>query len=228
MTIARPWAVFYEILQERSFRLYALTLALIAFVFNLFPLAIPFYVKYTLGAGEGATSLIFGVSLVAALGSMPVWVKLFQRWGTAGVFLRAVGIVAIACVWLGLVPGLVSALLATALLGLGWAGCQVCFDLIRAGLVDQHFDLTGQRSEAFYYSLLGFSVHISGLLQGLAMFTIGIVFGYVSGAQPGPQPGNAFRFLISVLPAVSLLIVWQLARRFFLEIAPKPVHVSSV
>lgn len=224
MPVARPWVVFSEILRERPFRLYASTLFVTAFMFNLFPLAVPFYVKYTLGADEAATSLIFGVSLVAALGGMPLWVRLFQRWGTAGVFLRAVSMVAIACVWLGLVPDLVSAVLATTVLGLGWAGCQVCFDLIRAGLVDQHFAVTGRRSEAFYYSLLNFSVHISGLLQALAMFTIAILFGYVSGDQPGPQPGSAFRFLISVFPAASALLVWTLARRFFLEIAPKPVH----
>lgn len=220
---AKPWAVFFEILRERPFRLYALTLFVIAFVFNLFPLAIPFYVKYALGAGEGVTALIFGISLAAALGGVPIWVKLFHRWGTAGVFLRAAGIVGAAYVWLGLVPNLASAALATVVLGFGWAGCQVCFDLIRAGLVDRHYATTGRRSEAFYYSLLNFSVHISGLLQALAMFAIGILFGYVSGEQPGPAPGEAFRFLVGVFPAAGTVLVLALARRFFNETAaPQP------
>jgi GPH family glycoside/pentoside/hexuronide:cation symporter len=54
------------------------------------------------------------------------------------------------------------------------------------------------------------------------MFVISILFGYVSGSQPGPQPDSAFRFLISVFPAAGTLLVWMLARQFFLEIALKP------
>jgi len=116
----------------------------------------------------------------------------------------------------------VTAILATCLYGAGWGGCQVCFDVIRAGLVDRHYTLTGQRSEAVYFSLLGFGIHLSGVLQGAVMFAVGILFGYVSGEQPGPQPGVAFRFLIGVIPVISLLLSMYFARQFFNQITPDP------
>jgi GPH family glycoside/pentoside/hexuronide:cation symporter len=203
-------------LRGRAFWLYALTLTIFAFAVNLFPFAIPFYTKYALGAGEGATTLLFAASLLAALGSMPLWLRLFRRWGTATVFLRSLAIIVLGSLFLGLAPRLFTAVIAVVVFGVGWGGCQVCFDVIRAGLVDRHFNLTGQRSEAAYYSLLGFGIHLSGVLQGVAMFLIGILFGFVSGDQPGPDPGSAFRFLISFFPAISLLLAMQLARRFFI------------
>jgi GPH family glycoside/pentoside/hexuronide:cation symporter len=217
-----PWATFREVLRGRAFWLYAIMLMIFAFAINLLPFAIPFYIKYTLGADEGAVALIFGAVLVAALGSMPVWVKLYHRWGTRRVFLRSMGIIIIGCVGLGLAPNLTTAILAVGVTGSGWGGCLVCFDVIRAGLVDRHFDLTGQRSEGVYFSLLNFGVHLSGVLQAAAMVIIGSAFGYMSGDHPGPQPGNAFRFLISVFPVVALLLAMQLAHRFFIEYIPSP------
>jgi GPH family glycoside/pentoside/hexuronide:cation symporter len=216
------WPIFREILRGRAFWLYALALTIFAFAVNLFPFAIPFYSKYSLGADEGTTVLIFGASLAAALGSVPVWVKLYRRWGTGTVFLRSMGVILIASICLGLAPESVSAILATCVYGIGWGGCQVCFDVIRADLVDRHYHLTGQRSEAVYFSLLGFGIHLSGVLQGAAMFAVGILFGYVSGEQPGPRPDLTFRFLIGVVPVISLLLSMHFARQFFRQIALDP------
>jgi GPH family glycoside/pentoside/hexuronide:cation symporter len=126
-------------------------------------------------------------------------------------------VIIIGSLGLGLAPDLAAALIAVGVFGVGWGGCQVCFDVIRAGLVDRHFDLTGHRSEAAYISLLSFGIHLSGILQGLAMLVVGALFGYVSGDLPGPQPDNAFRFLISVFPVLGLLLAVRLASQFFKE-----------
>jgi GPH family glycoside/pentoside/hexuronide:cation symporter len=216
------WPVFREILKGRAFWLYALTLTIFAFAVNLFPFAIPFYSRYSLGAEGGTIMLIFGASLAAALGSVPVWVRLLHRWGTGTVFLRSMGIMVIASVCLGLARESRMAILATCIYGVGWGGCQVCFDVIRAGLVDRHYHLTGQRSEAVYFSLLGFGIHLSGVLQGAAMFAVGRLFGYISGEHPGPQPDLAFRFLIGVVPVIGLLLSMVFAHQFFNEITPEP------
>jgi GPH family glycoside/pentoside/hexuronide:cation symporter len=223
---------FREILQERVFWWYGLALTFIAFAMNLFPLVIPFFAKYTLKADESATSLIFGVSLLVALLAIPLWAKLIRLWSARIILLWVIGLMAVACVGLGLAPNLASAVLATTAFGLGWAGFMVCHDLLQADLVDQHQQRTGQRSEGVYYSLLGFSTRLAGILQSLALVLIGVLFGYVSGENPGPQPGNAFRFLIGVVPVLSLALAWPLAYRFFIEIggerAPGPqVNVES-
>ncbi len=216
------WPIFREILKGRAFWLYALTLTIFAFAVHLFPFAIPFYSKYSLGAEEGTTTLIFGASLGAALGSVPVWVRLYHRWGTATVFLRSMGVIVIASVCLGLARESVTVIVAACIYRVGWCGCQVSFDVIRAGLVDQHYNLTGQRSEAVYFSLLGFGIRLSGVLQGAAMFAVGVLFGYISGEHPGPRPDLAFRFLISVVPVISLLLSMYFAHQFFNQTTPDP------
>jgi GPH family glycoside/pentoside/hexuronide:cation symporter len=55
------------------------------------------------------------------------------------------------------------------------------------------------------------------ILEALALVLIGLLFGYVSGENPGPQPENAFRFLISVFPLVFTFIAWLMASRLSFE-----------
>jgi GPH family glycoside/pentoside/hexuronide:cation symporter len=42
---------------------------------------------------------------------------------------------------------------------------------------------------------------------------LGVLFGYVSGENPGPQPGIAFRFLIGAVPLVFLVLALVLSWR---------------
>jgi GPH family glycoside/pentoside/hexuronide:cation symporter len=49
---------------------------------------------------------------------------------------------------------------------------------------------------------------------------LGLLFGYVSGENPGPQPENAFRFLMSVFPFIFSLIAWLIASRLSFENNP--------
>ena len=58
---------------------------------------------------------------------------------------------------------------------------------------------------------------LSKILETLALVLLGVLFGYVSGQDPGPDPENAFRFLISVFPFVCLVLAWALARKLCLE-----------
>jgi GPH family glycoside/pentoside/hexuronide:cation symporter len=46
---------------------------------------------------------------------------------------------------------------------------------------------------------------------------LAVLFGYISGNEPGPNPDDAFRFLISVLPFVFMVIALLLSRRFPFE-----------
>jgi GPH family glycoside/pentoside/hexuronide:cation symporter len=54
---------------------------------------------------------------------------------------------------------------------------------------------------------------LSKILEALALALLGVLFGYVSGENPGPHPENAFRFLTGVFPFVCLVLAWVLARR---------------
>jgi GPH family glycoside/pentoside/hexuronide:cation symporter len=76
---------------------------------------------------------------------------------------------------------------------------------------------TGYRREGIYYSLLRFFGKLSRILEALALILLAVLFGYISGNEPGPNPDDAFRFLISVLPFVFMVIALLLSRRFPFE-----------
>jgi GPH family glycoside/pentoside/hexuronide:cation symporter len=61
---------------------------------------------------------------------------------------------------------------------------------------------------------------LSKILESLALVLLGLLFGYVNGENPGPQPENAFRFLMSVFPLVFILIAWLIASRISFEDQP--------
>jgi GPH family glycoside/pentoside/hexuronide:cation symporter len=89
--------------------------------------------------------------------------------------------------------------------------------MILAGLVDQSLERTGRRQEGVYYSLNSFIGRLSKLLEALALVLLSVFFGYVSGEDPGPNPDDAFRFLMGVFPFICLLAAWLLARRLPIE-----------
>jgi len=97
--------------------------------------------------------------------------------------------------------------------GVGLGGIKVCREMILANLVDQSLNRTGHRREGVYYSLNRFVGRLSKILETLSLVLLGVLFGYVSGENPGPDPANAFRFLMSAVPFIFLIFAWFLARR---------------
>jgi GPH family glycoside/pentoside/hexuronide:cation symporter len=94
---------------------------------------------------------------------------------------------------------------------------KVCREMIMADFVDRGLERTGHRREGIYYSLLRVIGKLSKILEALALVLLGLLFGYVSGENPGPQPENAFRFLMSVFPLVFTVIAWLIASRLSFE-----------
>jgi GPH family glycoside/pentoside/hexuronide:cation symporter len=118
---------------------------------------------------------------------------------------------------LGLAPNLVVGLLGAALAGFGLGGIKVCREMIVATMVDRSLARTGHRREGAYYSLLRVFGKLSKVLEVGALALLGVLFGYVSGAEPGPDPGNAFRFLIGAFPFVFTILALALSRRLELK-----------
>jgi GPH family glycoside/pentoside/hexuronide:cation symporter len=61
---------------------------------------------------------------------------------------------------------------------------------------------------------------LSKLLEALALILFGVLFGYVSGEDPGPNPDHVFRILMSAFPIVCLATAWLLARSVRLDDEP--------
>jgi len=73
-------------------------------------------------------------------------------------------------------------------------------DLIQARLLDHDATVTGEHREALFLSAFGFFSRVTGALNGVALAALGALFGYWSGANPGPNPGLAFRVYLCVFP----------------------------
>ena len=208
---------FGEVLKDRPFLLFTIAVTFLTFTTGVYTLATPFWVKYTLAASPQVTSLIFATVFIVAILSVSIWGRFVRILGIKRTWLWSVGVMAASAIILGLASNLVLGAIGAAVAGAGLGGIKVCREMIMANFVDRNLKRTGHRREGIYYSLLRVIGKLSKILESLALVLLGLLFGYVSGENPGPQPENAFRFLISVFPLVFTIIAWLIASRLSFE-----------
>jgi len=68
-----------------------------------------------------------------------------------------------------------------------------------------------------YYSFLQVIGKAFNLLESMALFLLGTLFGYVSDENPGENPEITFRFLIGVIPHIAILISGFISLRLSFE-----------
>jgi GPH family glycoside/pentoside/hexuronide:cation symporter len=205
------------VLRDRLFWRFTFVATLLWFTTGIFTIGTAFYAKYTLGAGPTAPSAIFGTVFIVAILSVSGWSRLVHRVGIKRTWLRAIGVMLLSAVALGLAADLRGAIAACVVAGAGLGGIKVCRELIMASLVDRSLVRTGRRQEGVYYSLNRFFGRLSKLLEALALLLLGLLFGYASGEDPGPNPAGAFRFLMSVLPFICMAAALLWARTLPLD-----------
>ena len=210
-----------NVLRDPSFWKFGITITLVLFGVNMVPFTLPFYVKHALGAPPELASLLSGAALVASLLVLPLWGKLVEKWKMKTTFLLVILIMSLGTVMMSLPPNRTIAIAGIAAIGAAWGGIWVCNNIIRADLVSQNLAKTEKHTEALYYAMLNVIQNMGGILQSVAMMLASLLFGYVSGENPGPQPDMAFRFLIGFAPLVGLALSWFSARWFFKDYPEK-------
>jgi GPH family glycoside/pentoside/hexuronide:cation symporter len=208
---------FGEVLKDRSFLLFMVVVTFLMFSMGVYTLAIPFWVKYTLAAIPQGTSLMFAIAFIVAILSVSVWGRFVPILGIKQSWLWSVGVGAASPIIMGLASNLIVGAIGAAVIGVSMGGINVCRVIIMANFVDRDLKRTGHRREGIYYSLFHVIGKLSKIPQALALVLLGLLFGYVSGENPGPQPENAFRFLISVLPFVFAVIAFLIASKLSFE-----------
>jgi GPH family glycoside/pentoside/hexuronide:cation symporter len=204
---------FGEVLKDRPFLWFTVAVAFLMFTTGVYSLATPFWVKYTLGASPQGTSLIFAVVFITAILSVPLWGRLVRILGIKRTWLWTVAVMSASAIIIGVASNLVLGAFGAAVAGAGVGGIKVCREMIMAGFVDRNLERAGHRREGIYYGMLRITGKLSKILESLALVLLGLLFGYVSGGDPGPQPENAFRFLMSVFPLVFTIFAWLIASR---------------
>jgi glycoside/pentoside/hexuronide:cation symporter, GPH family len=206
-----------NVLKDASFWKFGITITVVLFGVNMLPFTLPFYVKHALSAPPELASMLSGAALVASLLALPLWGRLVKQWKMKTTFLLVMLTLSLGTIMISLPPHRLIAFSAIIIIGVAWGGIWICNNVIRADLISQNLASTEKHTEALYYALLNVIQNMSGVLQSVAMILASRLFGYVSGENPGPQPGMAFRFLMGFVPLVGLAISWFTAHSFFMD-----------
>jgi GPH family glycoside/pentoside/hexuronide:cation symporter len=144
-----------------------------------------------------------------------VWAALVRRFSLMPVWRIALASLMVAFIPLYFADSLVTAIVASVFVGFGFAGVITTMDLVGARIMDEDREKHDVRREGIISNALGFMNRLNSLFTSLAFYLIFVLFGFESGDNPGPSPDQASRFLLTVFPA--LLMVVSLVVSFFIS-----------
>jgi GPH family glycoside/pentoside/hexuronide:cation symporter len=205
---------FRYTLRNRPFWIFIAAQGLVQAAFGVLVAGMPFYAKYSLGLDGPGTSALFAWVFASALGSVAWWSRVARTRGGRAAWIGSIGWVALAVLPLGVAHDLWTGLAAGLLVGLGFSGVLVGGELVLAHIIDRDAEASGQRREALHYSVNGLVTRLAVTSQAVAFALLTPLFGYVSGAEPGPNAPAAFQFLMTAIPLAALVAAWLVARRF--------------
>jgi len=200
------WNSLKDLFKNRKFWMAGLANAFYSAAMSLVLASMPFFVKYTLQLGDTQSTFLFAAVLLIAIGCVAVWARLVRRFSLMPVWRAALITLAVAFVPLYFANSLPTAMAASALVGFGFAGVITTMDLIGARIMDEDTRKHNVRREGIISNALGFMNRLNGLFTSAAFFLVSVLFGFVSGDNPGPEPHNAARFLLTVFPPVLMVI----------------------
>jgi GPH family glycoside/pentoside/hexuronide:cation symporter len=210
---------FRETLKNGPFWTFNIANSFAQTVNGLLSSMIPFYAKYVLKIPEAQVTILLAAMFVSVIPLVGVWYWLVRRMDPVKgwrLSLIAYGLSVIP-LWFG--DSLATGIAAGILVGFGLAGFFVTPPIVTGLIVDRDFEKTGRRREGVYTAVSGFITRSSGLISALAFLIVGLLFGYESGDNPGPNPEATFRTLISLVPLG--LIAISVAVSFFVKLEPE-------
>jgi GPH family glycoside/pentoside/hexuronide:cation symporter len=223
--IPQLWQSLKDLFVNRKFWMAGLANAFYSAAMSLVLASMPFFVKYTLQIADSQSTLLFAAVLLIAIGCVAVWARLVRRFTLMPVWRAALITLAIAFIPLYFANSLVSAIITSALVGFGFAGVITTMDLINAKIMDEDTQKHNLRREGIISNALGFMNRLSGLFTSSAFYLMFIIFGFESGDNPGTNPHDAARFLLTVFPMVLMVISFCFS---FLLSFPKEETIPGV
>lgn len=224
----RLWDSIKNLLINRKFWIAGFANAFYSAAMSLVLASMPFFVKYTLHLDDSQSTILFAAVLLIAIVCVAVWVRLVRRFTLIPVWRAALASLMAAFIPLFFANSLATAFIGSALVGFGFAGVITTMDLIGAKIMDEDTQKHNLRREGIISSAMGFMNRLNGLFTSTAFFLVFSLFGFVSGNEPGPQPDQAARFLLTVFPAILMLISFAFSFFVDFERTANPVPVPAV
>jgi GPH family glycoside/pentoside/hexuronide:cation symporter len=200
------WDSIKSLLTNRKFWVAGLANAFYSAAMSLVLVSMPFFTKYTLAIPDSQSTFLFAAVLLIAIGCVTIWARLVRKFGLIPVWRAALASLAVAFLPLSFANSLVTAILGSALVGFGFAGVITTMDLVGAKIMDEDTQKHNLRREGIISSAMGFMNRLNGLFTSSGFFLVFTLFGFESGANPGQQPDDAARFLLTIFPMVLMVI----------------------
>lgn len=197
---------FRQTLKNKKFWVFNISNSFAQTVNGLISSIIPFYAKYVLQIPEEQVSILLAAVFVSVIPLVFVWYFIIRRMDGVKAWRLSLAVYGLSVIPLWFGYDLVSGVAAGIAVGFGLAGFLVTPAMVSGNIIDEDAEATGQRREGIYTAVSGFITRSSGLISALAFFVVGMIFGYESGDNPGPDPESTFRYLISVIPFCLLLV----------------------
>lgn len=172
--------------------------------------AIPFYVRYSLGAPEGEGSLLLGAIFVTAIPSIVLWSAVVRRTSPRTALLWSVTVFGIAVLGYLLPASVPAAALIGVAAGVGVGGLLQLLEVVLAQIIDDDATRTGHRREGAYFGVNGFIVRGSVVLQAVVAAAVLTSSGFdasLGDAQPDTVDGG-IRVMVAVVPVVFAALAW--------------------
>ncbi|GAA1244891.1 GPH family glycoside/pentoside/hexuronide:cation symporter [Microbacterium phyllosphaerae] len=172
--------------------------------------AIPFYVRYSLGAAEGEGSLLLGAIFVTAIPSIVLWSAVVRRTSPRTALLWSVAVFGIAMLGYLLPSTVMAAALVGVAVGVGVGGLLQLLEVVLAQIIDEDAVRTGHRREGAYFGVNGFVVRGSVVLQAIVAAVVLTASGFdasLGDAQPEAVDGG-IRVMVAVVPLVFAALAW--------------------
>lgn len=214
---AKPqlWDSIKSLVLNRKFWIAGFANAFYSAAMALVLATMPFFVKYALKLSESQTTFLLAAVLIIAIACVAVWARLVKRYGLMPVWRVSLVVLAIAFIPLYFANSLIFGVICSALVGFGFAGVITTMDLIGAKIMDEDTAKHNLRREGIITNALGFMNRLNGLFTSVAFSLVFFLYKYESGANPGPVPDQAARFLLTICPPI--LMVISFAFSFFID-----------
>jgi GPH family glycoside/pentoside/hexuronide:cation symporter len=158
------------------------------------------YVRYSLELPVAYAMYLQGVVILATAGFLAVWARVVRARGAPFTWRLSLALLAVSFVPLFLAHDLLTAILAGLFLGIGYSGMLASNDLVIARVLDEDAAVHGARREGIFLAAFGFFGRLGGMVVGAALASLGFLFGYYSGDDPGAQAGTAWRVYVCLYP----------------------------
>jgi GPH family glycoside/pentoside/hexuronide:cation symporter len=213
----RLWDSLRDLFTNRKFWIAGFTNAFYSAAMSLVLVSLPFFVKYTLKIPSSQSTILFASVLLIAIGCVSIWAWLVRKYSLIPVWRASLGALTLAFIPLYFANSLASAVIGSILVGFGFSGVITTMDLIGAKIMDEDTQKHNLHREGIISNAMGFMNRLNGLFTSFAFYMVFILFGFESGFNPGPDPQNAARFLLTLFPP--LLMVISFGFSFFIDFA---------